>query len=100
METYKLKNGAVEAAPLVKATMMSIRSLDPISLYELVEVARKPDHQPFGNTGEKLKGLALLEPASGGFGPATRMHDSIRNIVLSAAQGEGLELELVSPVAS
>jgi hypothetical protein len=96
METVTLKNGSTEALPLVQTAIMSITSLwdsDPIAAFELVEVARNPEHRPFGITGKKLKNLGLLESENGG------MHQSLRNIILSAAQGEGLKLWLVDPRA-
>lgn len=74
--------------------MMSLQRLfqtDPISAYELTMKARDPNHEFFGGTGQKLMSLALVD-ANGG------MHDSIRNIVLSAVEGDGLEMKLGSPI--
>jgi hypothetical protein len=87
MQMVKLRNGSEEALPLVTAVMMSLQSLDPITQYELVMVARNRDHKPFGNTGDKLRDLRLLP-----------MHQSVRNVVLSAFHGEGLQMALRSPV--
>lgn len=94
MECVTLKNGQEEARPLVVATMMALRSLmaeEPIVLYELVMKCRDRDHRFFGNTGERLQELALAQPDGS-------IHGSIRNIVLSATSGEGLDLVLHSPV--
>lgn len=94
METVILKNGAEEAKPAVMATMMSLRHLfdsEPIVAYELVMKCRDPKHSFFGNTGDKLKQLSLVQPDD-------RVHDTIRNIVLSAAQGDGLDMTLGSPI--
>lgn len=88
METVILKNGAEEVKALVMVTMMSLRHLEPI---ELVQKCKDDTHIFWGDTEEKLKSLALLE-CSG------RPHDSIRNIVLSALAGEGLDMRLVSPI--
>lgn len=91
METVILKNGAEEVKALVMVTMMSLRHLEPIAFYELVQKCKDDTHIFWGDTEEKLKSLALLE-CSG------RPHDSIRNIVLSALAGEGLDMRLVSPI--
>jgi enolase len=97
----KLKNGAEEAEPLVKVVMLSLSSLFEadrmdyaFAFYELVMKARDPKHEIFSNVHKNvLKDLALVQ--SNG-----RMHDSIRNIVLSAVEGEGLAMKLVSPFAA
>ena len=97
MTTLKLKNSSEEAEPLVRVTMMSLRSLaesDPIVFYELVELCRDPKHELFGNAGDALKRLSLVQ------GDGNSVHQSIRNVVLSAAVGEGLALELANPVAA
>ena len=94
MEIVTLKNGAEEPKPLVLATMVSLENLvqtNPIVAYELVEVCKNPDHELFGNAGEILTKLALIE---NGY-----VHDSIRNIVLSAFEGEGFEMRLTFPVS-
>lgn len=94
METVKLKNGSEEAKSLVNVTMLSLQSLikdQPIAFYELVEKARNKDHRLFGKTGEVLEDLSLIQSNHA-------LHGSIKNIVLSAAKGEGLELSLQSPI--
>lgn len=96
METVQLKNGAEEAVPLVNVTMMSLRKLFdelPIVLYELVMLCRDSNHKPFGNCAKDLLDLNLI-------GPSNRPHNSIRNIVLSAVSGDGLDMTLGSPVAT
>lgn len=94
MQMVRLKNGAEEAEPLVAVTMMSLRNLlqqSPIAFYELVMLCRKPGHKLFGNADKELKALSLVDPSG-------HVHDSIRNIVLSATSGEGLNLSLGSPI--
>lgn len=93
-ETVTLKNGAAEFKPLVTVTMSSLRSLlqdKPIVFYELVMKSRDPNHKFFGRSGNDLKVLSLVQADE-------RIHDSIRNIVLSSAEGEGLEMVLTSPI--
>ena len=95
-KVVKLKNGSEEAEPLVRVTIMSLRMLmesDPIAFYELFELCKDRNHKMFGNAGEKLAKLGLV-------GAAGHVHDSIRNIVLSAVEGEGLDMCLVSPIAA
>lgn len=95
METVTLKNGAEEVKSLVVVTMLSLESLieeQPFAFYDLVMVCRDRDYRPFGSNGDHLKSLALLQ--DGG-----HVHDSIRNIVLSAVTGDGLDMQLGSPVA-
>ena len=93
LETVRLKNGSEEVASLVSVTMMSLQHLmqdKPIVLYELVEVCRDRDHKPFGLTGQDLEDLGLMN--------AGCVHDSIKNVVLSAVEGTGLEMTLGNPV--
>lgn len=95
MNTVKLKNGSVEAEPLVRAAMMSLSSLfksNPIAFFEAVMCARDKAHKPFGNTEDILKSLAILDTN-------LDMHDSKRNVILSAVEGEMPEIRLSSPVA-
>ncbi|NLH78692.1 MAG: hypothetical protein GX465_16820 [Acidobacteria bacterium] len=97
MNILKLKNGSEEAEPLVKVTMMSLNQLmqglpGAIDAYELVEKCKDPAHEMFGDSEKHLIDAGLME------GPG-RIHDSVKNVVLSAASGEGLELHFESPIA-
>lgn len=92
METVKLRNGAEEAKVAVITVMMAVNGLDPITRYELVMKCRNCDHKLFGNTREKLQQLALV-------GPDGRVHETIRNIVVSSAEGDGMAMTFGSPVA-
>jgi predicted NBD/HSP70 family sugar kinase len=97
----KLKNGAEEAEPVVKLVVMSIRTLlesgkmeDTLAFFDLVSKARDPRYKVFSPVQENiLKRLALLQPDG-------NIHESIRNVVLSAVVGESFEMRLVSPVAA
>lgn len=97
MDVVKLKNGSEEVKPLVMATMMSIRELmaglpGALDAYALVELCRDRNHKMFGNSLENLQKLGLIE-ASG------NVHDSVRNVVLSAAVGEGADMYFGNPIA-
>ncbi|MBD3330043.1 hypothetical protein GF354_00765 [Candidatus Peregrinibacteria bacterium] len=96
MEAARLKNGSEEFKPLVQMTMASLSKLaetNPIAFYELVMKCREQGHELFGNTGEVLQSLALIQDERG------TVHDSIRNVVLSAVEGDGLDMTLRSPFA-
>jgi len=58
-----------------------------------VMLARDPKHVIFGNNGEELVRSGLLDSNH-------QMHDVIRNIVLSATEGDGVDMILRSPRAS
>lgn len=96
MKALKLKNGSEEAEPLVLTTMMAINRIQedmPIALYDLVMIARDCDYQPFGQIGPELIKSRLLEQDGS-------MHQSIRNIVLSSFEGEGMDLVRVNPLSA
>lgn len=102
MKEIRLKNGSTEVEPLVIAAMVSLDNLlknHVTAFYDLVMICRtagRPHplnrYQPFGNNGQVLQDLALME-ADG------KVHDSIRNVVLSAVTGDGLNMALGSPKA-
>lgn len=97
--TIRLKNGSEEFRPLVASVMVSLRDLlasAPIAFYDLVMLARDDNHRPFGGTGTDLVARCLLAND----GQAFSMHDSVRNIVLSAVSGEGFDLCIGSPAAA
>lgn len=93
LKAVVLKNGAEEVEPLVAVVMMSLRTLlreNPIAFFELVQLCKDRNHKPFGTTGTILEQTSLIQNGV--------LHDSVRNIVLSAVEGEGLEMRLTSPV--
>ena len=93
MDMVKLRNGTEEAAPLVSVVKLGIRRLQekrPITLYELVMKCRDRDHTFSGGCEDELISLGLVE--RGG-----HIHESIRNVVLSSATGDGLEMTFVDP---
>ena len=99
MEVIKLRNGSEEPEPIVKVTMMALESLESkglpgmLALYDLAEICKGKTVAPYGDNQKMLQDLALLKPDG-------QPHESIRNVVLSAVQGEGLGMYLGSPVAS
>lgn len=90
-----LKNGAEEFGPLVAGTILTLERLfedAPIEAYEAVQIARDRTHVPFAATGLVAKNI--IEPRDEGF----VMHDSTRNVILSAVRGEGFDLVLGDPI--
>jgi hypothetical protein len=98
MESVFLKNGAEEPKVLVTVTMMSLEALledaaGAIAFYELNEKCKNPAHNFFSEAIiEQLRSLSLIDSSE-------NVHSSVRNIVISAAEGEELSLCLRSPVA-
>jgi hypothetical protein len=104
MEPKELRNGSSELETFVRMTIISLRSLledknpetaagSAIAFYELVQKCEDPSHEIFADvTKDLLKRSALLDDAG-------NVHGSVRNIVLSAKRGEGLEIYLGSPYA-
>ena len=95
IEEVPLKNGATEKKSFVMSTMISLESLlntKPGAFYELVMKCRDNNHSFFGNTGEVLQNSRLAQPDG-------RIHDSIKNIVLSAVQGDSLDMQLSNPIS-
>jgi hypothetical protein len=93
-----LKNGTEEHPALVQSTMMHLRELlhkSPMAAFELCYLCRDKTHVPFGNSGEKLLGTGLVDNQDGRW----HVHNSIRNVVLSACESDGLDLTIGSPLA-
>ena len=94
----RLRNGSEEAVVLVNTIMMVIRGLFDngkfMIFYELVETCRDRDHKLFGESGKQLEELRLISLIEDG---KAHVHESIRNIVLSCAEGEGMGLSIVDP---
>ena len=102
-ELRTLNNGTTEVESLVSVVMMSLRKLfdeKPMVLFDLVSKCRDSSYKWFGDAEQICRDLKLVEPEnpynseSGG-----TIHQSIKNIVLSAAEGEGMDMTLVSPYA-
>jgi hypothetical protein len=94
MEMLELKDGSRVAEPTVRTTLLTlqaVRDAHPLALFEAVQIARDPGHEPFGNLGSVLSGYGLID-ADG------TMHDDTRHVVLSAARGSALDLTLANPV--
>lgn len=99
MNIIKLRNGTEEAEPLVKSVMMHLTSLwdsglpGVLMLYDLREICEGRGNNVAKDTIRSLKERKLVEDDG-------RVHASIRNVVLSALEGQGLDTTLVSPLAT
>ncbi len=95
-----LRNGSEEAVVLVNTIMFVIRGLFDngkfMIFYELVETCRDKNHKLFGDSGKQLEELQLINLTEDG---TAQVHQSIRNIVLSCAEGEGMGLSVIDPRA-
>ena len=97
MATIRLKNGADEDDSAVTATMVAIERLCRsgmsgfTALYDLVHMCRDPAVVPASSSVNVLLSAGLLGDGV--------VHAAVKNVVLSAAQGDGLALAFCSPVA-
>jgi hypothetical protein len=101
LKAVKLKNGTEEFEGLVPVLMAMLRHLAdkyPTAFFDLVNQVRDPGYEVFspGEVGVLVSlGLAL----EGSTMKKLVVHDSVRNIVLSAVGGNGLEMRLGDPLA-
>lgn len=75
---------------LVKVVYLSLRDTlrdNPVAFYELVTLARNPEHKLFGNTGEYLTKRAFLDSPN-------NIQTTCKQIVLAATYGDGLDMAL------
>ncbi|KMV15924.1 hypothetical protein ACT17_22775 [Mycolicibacterium conceptionense] len=85
------KAAADVPAPIRMTTYVAMEHLlesNPVAFIELVYLARDPQHELFPGTREVIESLALLDA----FG---KLHTTVRSVVLAAAAGNGLDIELL-----
>lgn len=97
-EAIRLRTGVESTDVLVTTTMLHLDQLigdihNPMAFYELAMVARDPSHAIWGPCRARLIASGLLD--GGGV-----MHSLVRDIVLAATEGDGIDMRLVNPVAS
>lgn len=95
----KLRNGIEESEALVKVTLMSLHRLadkeDVVAqtmFYDIVMKSRDRAYQIDPLNEKALQDLTLLQ-ADG------NPHNSIKNIVVSAVIGDGLNMKFQNPIA-
>lgn len=94
--TVRLRNGTEGTKQFVAVMMIALKGLmekHPIALYDLHEMAKDSAHQPFGNSKQILSDLYLISDDNS-------IHESCRNVILSAMEGEGRNLRLTNPLSS
>lgn len=97
MDMVVLNNGTTAPQPAVIATFLSLRGLwrggldDMCAVIDLVERCRNPQYPIEQGSEAKLRRLALID--SNG-----KIHEIVRNVALSAAEGKGSTMTLVSPL--
>jgi hypothetical protein len=92
-EVITLKDGTQEAKPLVAVTMMSLKRLlkdNTTAFFDLVMKCRDGNYEFFGNNGDTLRSLGFIDSNGG-------IHRSMKNIILNATEGEGIDMKLVRP---
>ena len=99
METVTLRNGSTEMKALVIMTYMNLKKMfddmkGAIAFYELVALCKDSKHEIFPDVQKQYLISRALMQSDG------RVHQSIKNVVLSATTGEGVDLSLVNPIAT
>ncbi len=94
MDMIKLRGGPQEAEAVVRVLLMTLRGLYAehwTAFYDAVMLARDPAHKIFSESQRKaLLDLSLI-------GRGDQMHESIRNIIRAAVEGDGLEMRIIDP---
>lgn len=99
MEMVKLKTGKTLPLPVVRGVLHSFtkmmeesdRFIGPVVFYELVQKARNPEHEFFGEVAQHL---GTFIDGSG------KIQTTIRDIILACVEGDDLEMTIVDPVKS
>ncbi len=99
VELVRLNNGAEELKASVAVVMAAIRKLwsdiehgGPMVVYDLYQACLDRDYAWFGANRSVAEALSLVDPGGG-------IHDTVRNVVVSAVEGEGRDMHLVRPLA-
>lgn len=94
-----LANGDQVHEATVRTVMLQLEKLletEPIAFYELAMACRNPGHVVFGQCGSRLMERNLIEAQR--FDGTVSIHTDVRSVVLNAAEGDGGEMHLVSPL--
>ncbi len=98
MQKMLLRNGSEELKPAVQAIMMTLNNLwesglpGMLAVCDLREIALGKSIPVSADTIQRLQDSKLLEPNG-------QIHQTVRNIVVSACEGEGGHMTLSSPLA-
>jgi hypothetical protein len=95
MEMIRLKNGTevpLMGAIPAKVTIARLFETNWVAAYELVRLCRDANHRTYGNISLDLQACALTNSAG-------KVHDLVRNVVLSVAIGTGTGIRWTNPFA-
>ena len=95
MRMFILKNYSQESVSMILVSMFSLQMLmkqNPGLFAEFVELCRNPDYKLSDTSRKNLETLNFIRNGA--------VNTSLRNIVLSAVEGNGLEMRLIFPVAA
>ena len=95
-----LANGDQVHEATVRTVMLQLEKLletQPIAFYELAMACRNPGHVVFGQCGSRLMERNLIESQC--LDGTVSIHTDIRSVVLNAAEGDGGDMHLVSPLS-
>lgn len=97
LKMVKLKNGGEAPESAIRTTMVSLQTMMKEDISSMLAVVDLAEHcregtEVTGKSRELLVNIGLMESDG-------RVHDAVRDIVLSASEGEGLSFRLSSPYA-
>lgn len=98
MDIVKLKNGTQEHPAAIQVTMIALQILfetEPIRFYEVACLAKDPKHVIFG--GKTSMKTAIELGLVSELGDTFSMPIIVRNVILSAVEGEGFDMTLKRP---
>jgi hypothetical protein len=86
---------AGSALHTVTRNIESVRQKNFLAFFDLVEKCKNPSYRfvvnPFADSKAILRKYGLIDEND-------RVHDDVRNIVINSIQGDGLSIELISPI--
>lgn len=100
MDMVQLRNGSEETESIVRVVTAGLQNIlkntmGALAFHDLVVLCRDPEREETSSTRmtiDELKENGLVQVDG-------TVNQSIRNVVLSSAEGEGLEMQFVSPIA-
>lgn len=97
IELIELRNGRQVPAPVVVNTLIAAEAIaenpaHEVTFFELVTMAKDPDHQPFDNSGQVLERYGLLKQGA--------MHRYVRDVIDAAYEIQGIEVIKHNPRAA
>lgn len=91
-ECIALRNGSKEIKSAVVCTFMNLQELlksSPIAFIEFHQKLKNPDYKMFGNTPKICESYGLMKDET--------IHQTVKNVAISAIQGEEVNAYLINP---